>query len=274
MTQPAVTFQVKQIEEQYNVKLFDRGHGKVAMTPAGEIVFQYAEKILDLSGEMQDRLAQMTGEMRGNLLVGSGMTIAESRLPRVLGEFNAQYPQVRVTLIVGNSEQIQSRVAEHTVDVGFVSCESLHGGLFEEFCCEDELCAICAPDHPLSRFDAIEPGALADYEYLSREPGSGTRECIETYLDRAGLATDSLKTQMELGSPAALNVVAATGIGFAISSVATVATEVRVGRLSAIPLRPRLMQTIRLVYPKGRFRSRVVSAFSDFAKRRLQAGEG
>src|SRR5580658_10887015 len=77
MTQPAVTFQIKQLEEHCNARLFDRGHGKVALTSAGEIVLEYAEKILNLSDELDQRLAEMTGEVSGSLHVGASMTIAE-----------------------------------------------------------------------------------------------------------------------------------------------------------------------------------------------------
>ena len=129
MTQPAVTFQIKQLEEQYSTRLFERRHGGISLTPAGELVFSYAEKILSLSDEMETRLGEMTGEMRGPLLVGASTTIAEFMLPRILGEFNALYPQVRARLIVANSESIENRVAEHTIDLGLIEAPAKQGGL-------------------------------------------------------------------------------------------------------------------------------------------------
>ena len=86
MTQPAVTFQIKQLEEHFNTRLFDRGHGKISLTPAGETVLEYAERILGLSSELDVRLAEMTGLIGGPLLVGASTTIAEFMLPRILGE--------------------------------------------------------------------------------------------------------------------------------------------------------------------------------------------
>ena len=77
MTQPAVTFQIRQLEEQYNTRLFERRHGSISLTPAGELVLSYAERILALSDELDTRLAEMTGEMRGLLLLGASTTIAE-----------------------------------------------------------------------------------------------------------------------------------------------------------------------------------------------------
>jgi len=270
MTQPAVTFQIKQLEEQYSTRLFERRHGSIALTPAGELVLSYAEKILALSDEMETRLAEMTGEMRGPLLVGASTTIAEFMLPRVLGEFNALYPQVRARLIVANSESIEGRVAEHTLDVGLIEAPAKLSSLASEICCEDELQVICAPDYPLAALKSVTPQALVDYEYISREPGSGTREISDAYFLAHKVAPEKLKIQMELGSPEALKGVVSTGLGFAIVSRAVVDKETRLGALAAIPLKPPLKRSLYLVYPRERFRSRLASTFIDFAKSKLR----
>src|SRR3989304_4219383 len=89
MTQPAVTFQIKQLEEHFNTRLFDRGHGKISLSPAGEVVLEYAEKILSLSAELDSRISDLTRKIQGLLLIGASMTIAEFLLPRVLGEFKS-----------------------------------------------------------------------------------------------------------------------------------------------------------------------------------------
>lgn len=270
MTQPAVTFQIKQLEEQYSTRLFERRHGGISLTPAGELVLSYAERILGLSDEMETRLSEMTGEMRGPLLVGASTTIAEFMLPRVLGEFNALYPQVRARLVVANSESIESRVAEHTLDVGLIEAPAKLAGLNSVICCEDELQVICAPDYPLAGLASVTPATLVDYEYISREPGSGTREVIDTYFREHQIAIERLKVQMELGSPEALKGVVSTGLGFAIVSRAVVAKEIQLGGLAAIPLSPALRRNLYLVQPQDRFRSRLAATFIDFAKSKLQ----
>jgi DNA-binding transcriptional LysR family regulator len=270
MTQPAVTFQIKQLEEHFNTRLFDRGHGRISLTPAGELVLAYAERILGLSSEMDVRLAEMTGEIGGSMLVGASTTIAEFMLPRIMGEFKSMYPNVRPRLIVGNSESIEVRVAEHTLDVGFIESPSHQPNLETDICCEDELQVICCPKFPLAKFKELVPSQLIAYPYVSREPGSGTREFTDEYLRRAGVAADQMKMVMELGSPIALNGVVETGLGFGIASCASVRKAQRLGDLVSIPLKPRLTRTLSMVYPKEKFRSRLVVTFVEFASGKLK----
>lgn len=270
MTQPAVTFQVRQLEEAFNTRLFERGHGAISLTPAGELVLEFAEKILALSDEMALRVAEMTGEMRGPLLVGASTTIAEFMLPRVLGAFNAQYPQVRARLIVGNSSTIESQVAERTLDVGLIEAPARLSGLSSQDCCTDELQVLCAPDHPLAESPCLRPGELVDYEFIAREPGSGTRAIADAYLSQHGVAPEALKTQMELGSPEALKGVVATGLGIAIASRTIAQKETQLGALRCIPLDPPLTRSLYLIHPEDRFQSRLLVTFIEFARRKLK----
>jgi len=270
MTQPAVTFQIKQLEEHFNARLFERGHGRIALTPAGDVVLEYAERILALSAELETRVREMTGRLSGPLLIGASTTIAEFLLPRVLGEFKSLHPDVQPKLTVANSETIENRVAEHTLDLGLIEAPSHLPTLQTEVCCEDELQAIVTAKHPLARLKSVTPKQLVPYPYISRETGSGTREFTDLYFRKAAIAPGELDVVMELGSPEALKGVVGTGLGFAIVSKATVAKEQRLGELVAIPLAPRLMRSLSLVYPREKFRSRLVNTFVDFAKARLR----
>jgi DNA-binding transcriptional LysR family regulator len=274
MTQPAVTFQIKQLEEHFNTRLFERGHGRIALTPAGEVVLEYAERILSLSSELDTRLREMTGRLSGPLLIGASTTIAEFLLPPVLGEFKSLHPDVLAKLVVGNSETIENRVAEHTLDIGLIEATSRLPALATEVCCEDELQVIVTPRHPLARLKSVTPKQLVPYPYVSRESGSGTREFTDLYFRKAGIQPADLNVVMELTSPEALKGVVGTGLGYAIVSRAIVAKDQRLGDLVAIPLQPRLMRALSLVYPRERFRSRLLNTFVDFAKGRLAAQPG
>jgi DNA-binding transcriptional LysR family regulator len=274
MTQPAVTFQVKQLEEHYNTRLFERHHGHISLTPAGELVFRYAERILALGRELDTRVGELTGTVSGPLMLGASMTIAEYILPRVLGEFRARHPDVQARLTVANSETIESRVADQTLDLGLIEsplgATTLRPGLQTEVFSEDELVMICAPAHALAGKAEVTPQEVAANPYVWRESGSGTREFAEQYFRGQGIVVEDLNVVMELGSPEAIKGLVETGIAVAVMSRATLEKETRLGTLVAVPLRPRLIRTFSLVYPQERFRSRLVSAFAEFAASRMR----
>jgi DNA-binding transcriptional LysR family regulator len=207
------------------------------------------------------------------VLIGASMTIGEYVLPQLIGKFKARFPAVMPTLFVGNSEAVQDRVAERTLDVGFIEGDSHRSTLLSEVCCEDELQVVCAPSHPLAKQPFVLPAMLTQHAYISREAGSGTRAVIDHYLEKAGVAPESMNVVVELGSPEALKGLVATGLGFAIMSRVIAAKEAQLGELVQVPLRPALIRDFSVVYPKERFHSKVVATFLEFAKERLGASE-
>lgn len=269
MTQPSVTFQVKQLEEHFNTRLFDRTQGRIALTPAGAVALQYAERILSLYSEMDARMSGITGQEAGPLLIGASTTLAEFLLPRIVGEFKVRHPGVLPRLLVANSEQVQARVAERSLDLGFIEGDSHLASLVTEPVCDDELFVVCGPGHPLARHKAIAPAMLAEHGYIGRESGSGTREVIDNYLRKAGLSPEELNFVMEASSPEALKGLVATGLGFSIMSGAAVELEARHGVLVRMPLAPRLIRQLSVVTAKERIHGRAVSDFVAFAKSRL-----
>jgi DNA-binding transcriptional LysR family regulator len=270
MTQPAVTFQVKQLEEHFNTRLFERSHGRIALTPAGRLVEEYAERILAMSEEMDTRVADLTGTVAGPLLLGASTTIAEFILPQILGEFKALHPEVQAHMTVANSETIVNRVADHTIDVGLIESPSYLPSLQNEICCDDELVVICAPGHALAARKTVTAQDIAAIPMVRREPGSGTREFTDNYFRECGVPPEDLNLVMELGSPEAMKGVVETGIAVAIVSRATIAKELRLGSVVAIPLAPRLMRTLSVVHPKEKFRSRLLTTFVEFATGRMR----
>lgn len=264
MTQPAVTFQVKQLEEQFNTRLFERSHGRISLTPAGELTLDYAERILNLTGEMEARISELTGQVSGPLLIGASTTIAEYMLPRLLGEFKQKHPETQARLTVANSETIENKVADHTLDMGLIESASHRPNLITQVCCEDELVMICAPFSDLAKLDRVNPRQIASQPYISRESGSGTRECIDDFFRDNGVSLDEINLVMELGSREAIKGAVAAGLGVAVLSSTTVTKEIRLGELVAIPLEPPLRRQLSLVYPQEKFRSKLLQSFLDF----------
>lgn len=252
------------------MRLFERSHGKVSLTPAGELVLDFAERILALSQEMETRVTELTGAVSGPLVLGASTTIAEFLLPKMLGEFKARYPQVQGYMSVANSETIVSRVADHTLDLGLIESPSQLPSLHTEPCCDDELVMICAPAYKLAGLASVTPQQVAAEPYVSRESGSGTREFAEHYFMQSGVQPEDLNIVMELGSPEAIKGLVETGIGVAVMSRATVRKELKLGTLVAVPLKPKLIRTFSFVYPKEKFRSKLLTSFVEFAKEKMR----
>jgi DNA-binding transcriptional LysR family regulator len=270
MSQPSVTVQIRQLEEAYAARLFDRKHGSIELTAIGELVFDYAERILALSGELETRLGEMTGEIRGTLRLAASSALAGHVLPGLLAEFNAAYPQVRICLSVLDFEQVIAGLDEQQIDAGLTEALPAGDALKADVCGEDQLVVVCTPDIALAKMRSISPQVLVEYEYLAREPGSGTRRVFDDYLRAQNIAPETLKIQMELGSSEALKGMALTGLGFAILPRLAVDREIHKKMLAGVPLKPALKRPIYLVYPNNRFRSRLSQTFTDFARRRLR----
>jgi DNA-binding transcriptional LysR family regulator len=185
-------------------------------------------------------------------------------LPRLLGEFKQKHPETQARLTVANSETIENKVVDHTLDLGLIESASHHPSLVTQVCCEDELVMICAPFSPLAKRPIVTPAEVASQPYISRETGSGTRECIDDFFKMNGVNLDEMNLSMELGSREAIKGAVAAGLGVAIVSSTTVAKEIRLGELTAVPLDPPLRRQLSLVYPQEKFRSKLLQSFLDF----------
>ena len=209
--------------------------------------------------------------MAGPLLIGASTTIADFLLPQVLGEFKSRFPAVVPRLFVANSEAVQDRIAERSLDLGFIEGDSHLPSLVTDVCCDDELQVVCAPSHPLaSRIRDVRTRSW-NTRTSAASPDRGRARSSTTTSRRRASSPDSLQVVMEAGSPEAIKGLVATGLGFAIMSRATVVKEMRLGRLVQIPLSPPLKRHFSVVYPKERFHSKLVNSFVEFAKERLAA---
>jgi len=265
MTQPAVTFQIKQLEEQYNTRLLDRGHGRVTLTPAGELVLAYAERILELSEEMEARVGELTDELSGVLHLGSSTTIAAYWLPCLIEGFKRRYPRVVPRVAVGNSQTIEGRVVERNLDVGLVEMITEQPTLEHFSLGRDELQVTVPPGHPLAKETSVRAEQLAAYPLLHREPGNGIRDLVDHFFASAGIRYEDLKVTAELGSLSSVKQLAAHGMGVAVVSRAAIGAEIKAGQLVGIPLEPPLYTPLEVIVLKDKFRSRLVNAFVDFA---------
>ena len=266
MTQPAVTFQVRQLEEYFNTRLFDRTHNRISLTEAGKRVYEHAGKIFEQYSAMENAVRELTGEVSGVLIIGASTTIAEYMLPALLGDFKHKYPDVNVRLKVSNTEGIVSMVENNVIDLGVVEAPVQNKNLAVELCRMDQLVAIAPPTHPLAKLDSITPAQLLEHPYICREEGSGTREVILEYLQGVGINPNELDVIMELGSPEAIKGAVEAGIGTTVLSRATLAKELALGTLVAINLNPSIERPFSFVHQKQKFRQRAMDELLEFAR--------
>ncbi len=274
MTQPAVTFQVRQLEEHFNTRLFDRTHNKISLTEAGECVYARAEKIFEIYDDLENSVRALTGEISGVLILGASTTIAEYMLPALLGDFKEKYPDVNIRLKVSNTEGIVTMVENNVIDLGVVEAPVTNKNLAVEACRTDRLVAITPPGHDLAKAGKIPVRAIADYPFILREEGSGTREVIVDYLKEAGVDPASLNVIMELGSLEALKGAVEAGIGISIISRATLIKEIKLGSLEVIELDPPLERPFSFVHQKHKFRQRAMDELLEFARKYCETHQG
>lgn len=278
MTQPAVTFQIRSLEERFGVRLFDRNHHRVVLTDAGRIVARYADRILETHRELELALEQFKGGGSGSLVIGASTTVAEYLLPAMLGAFRRSAPQTALRVREANSEQVVQMVEERAVDVGVIEAPVAPRRLERRVCMQDELVLVVPPGHVWAERGEIDAatlaGAIGEHgPFVCREAGSGTREVVAQWLV-AGSGAGCLSGCMELGSSEAIKGAVASGLGVSILSRLVMSKELKLGLLCAVPLSPRLRRPITLVRHPESWRSPALERLVQTIERACRAPGG
>lgn len=266
MTQPAVTFQVRQLEEQFNTRLFDRTHNRISLTEAGKRVYECAERIFELYAEMDNSVRELTGDISGVLILGASTTVAEYMLPALLGDFKDKNPEVTIRLKVANTDGIVNMVENNAIDLGVVEAPVNNKNLVVEKCRMDQLVVIVPPGHDLCNEESVSLEKLIQHPFICREEGSGTREVMIEHMNDVGLNTNDLNVAMELGSLEAIKGAVEAGMGVSILSRATITKELKLGSLIAINLDPPINRPFSFVHQKQKFRVRAMEELLSFAR--------
>ena len=229
LTQPAVSLQIKALEEDLGVQLFDRSGSRVELTPAGRVLLEHAEKAQELLLKAEDEIAALSGDLSGQLALGASTTIAQYVLPRTLGEFLREHPRVQPSLISGNTEHIVEALVKHQIALGFIEGPSRSKDVREEPFLADELVLIVPAAHEWAERARIETRELRSAPLLMRELGSGTRHVVEMALTAHGIKTASLQIAMELDSTEAIKSAVEAGLGVGFVSRWAIAKDARTG---------------------------------------------
>nr|VFK54400.1 MAG: DNA-binding transcriptional regulator, LysR family [Candidatus Kentron sp. TUN]VFK55297.1 MAG: DNA-binding transcriptional regulator, LysR family [Candidatus Kentron sp. TUN]VFK56662.1 MAG: DNA-binding transcriptional regulator, LysR family [Candidatus Kentron sp. TUN] len=251
MTQPAVTFQVHQLEEHFNTRLFDRTHHRISLTNVGREVYEYSDRIFTIYAQMENRIRDITGNALNVLMLGASTTIGEYMLPLLLGNFKHTFPNATIRLRVASTNEIISMLDHNEIDLGVVEGPVTNENLVVELCCMDQLVVVAPPRHHLASRESITAIMLMEYPFIACE---GSLGIMLDYVKAAGLDANNLNIAMELGSSEAIKGAIEAGMGISVLPRIAVMKELSLKTLTVIELDPPLEKPLSFVYRKQKFR--------------------
>jgi DNA-binding transcriptional LysR family regulator len=270
ISQPAVSFQIRALEDGLGERLLDRSGRRVSLTEAGEVAYRYARRMMALEHEMAREIGELGDRVAGPLVLGSSTGPGELVLPRLLGRFAGANPSVQVRLVVLDTQTVCERVLDEDLELGIVGAARQQRGLVFEPFMRDELVVIVPPGHHLAGEGVVRLEQLAAEPMLIQQEGSGVRSVVERALREAGVRDRDLHVAMELGLQQSVKAAVLDGFGLTVISRLAVEREVADGSLVALRVEGAgLAREFWSVRHAGRTTRRAVQAFLDFAAAEL-----
>ena len=230
ISQPSVSAQVREFEQRCGLDLLHRLPRGVTLTDVGRLVGEYAENIFDQADELQRLIQNLRGAKIGKLTVGGSLTAGEHFLPQVVRDFRDCHHEVELAIVLANSGDILAQIRGGQLDLGFVGTDAACTELVSIPCWTDEVVIVASP---LSLPNCLGTAAelLQTKDFVMREPGSATRDCVEHYLRGRGLEA---RTAMIVSSPEALKRHVAAGVGWGFASKCSITHEVAADHLAIV----------------------------------------
>ena len=261
-TQPAISSQIRALEEEVGAKLFDRSGGKVSLTQPGKAFQKYAEQQMEARKQMIAALAEMEKVPRGELVVGANEGTCLHILPEVFAEFKKQYPGVAVSIRRSERAKVLENIIDNSVDFGVISIPVSDNRLTVVTIHRDELLLIAAAGHPLARMKSASIAEAAKFRLLLPKVGR-TRDALEELFHERGLKPN---ISMELDSSELLKRFVAADVGVGFIARSNVVEDVKAGVLAAVPIKDaQIRRDLALVFRKDKALSRAALAFIDIA---------
>ncbi len=272
VTQAAVSQHIAALEKELGLSLFQRGGRKVSLTAEGERLYGYSRKILDLVDEAAREVAGQTRAVRGTLRIASSTVPAEWLLPELLAEFRARHPNVHESVTVSDSTEAARAVEKGEADVGFIGERPHSSTLSAQPLASDELVLVAAKSHPLAKQKRVTLDHLRGQAIIVREPGSGSRHCVEEALETHGMSISEMTVAMEVNSNEAIRAAVERGVGVAFLSSLAVGDERVKHSLATISIRGfRAERQLYLVTDPHRIAPAPVRHFLDFVREQSNA---
>lgn len=264
ITQPAVSQQVKALERQLNVKLFERVGHKLFLTEAGEGVLPHAQALLTARAEMEQTLAMLRGSGRGRLALGANTTGGMYVAPAIVRAFRDLSPEVEATLQIETTTRILDRVMQNMIDVAIVTGPVEDGRFAIRDLCDDEVYLIVSPSHPFAGRSSVSSAEVAGEDFAVPEPGSRTRMLIEQAFHDRG---HRLRVTMQLPGTEAVKKAVESNLAVAMVSRYSVPRELALGVLARVPIEGLVLERpIHILHRKGKHLSPLARRFLTFAQ--------
>jgi DNA-binding transcriptional LysR family regulator len=272
LTQAAVSQRMQALEGALGVSLFQRRAGRIALTAAGQRLYPIAERILALHREAVEEVTGHKAPLTGELSLAASSIPGEHLLPDLLGTFRARHPHVQVRATVTDTQSVLRQVEQGGAHVGLVGGRTDTSALEFRHFATDRIVLVVPAGHPWRRRRRVTLGQLAEQPLILREPGSGSRWCLERGLAQAGLATRDLRVALELGSNEGIMEAVRRGLGLAFLSSYAVADDLAAGRLHVVPvLGLTLSRELFAVWGRGRALPIAARLFLDLLPKALPA---
>ena len=247
ITQPAITKHVQELENQYKTRLIERMGNKIVLTHAGEVLLEHSIAILKEYAQLDFVMNMLHGDPKGTLRLGASTTIAQYVLPPVLALFKTKFPDVNISLISGNSDDIESELMDHHIDLGLIEGNKRLPNLKYTHLVDDELVAIASTQSKYAKYDELTIDDLRRIPLVLRENGSGTLRVLTSALDRVGVKFTDLNIIMQLGSSESIKLFLENADAVSIISFRCVTRELVSGTFKIIEL-PQLEMTRELCF--------------------------
>ena len=259
-TQPAISAQVRQLEQELNARLFERFGSRISLTTAGRVLAEYAERILDSRRRLQDAINELEHSPRGELIIAASEATCIYVLPVVFSEFSRRFPNVQLLVERAFGSRVSEALMDNLADFGFTQLPVADRKLQVVKIHSDEIKLIVPMGHPLAALPSAAASDVVPYPLLLPKYGT-TRARLNEWLE---LVEDNLRVAMELDATELLKRFVMAGMGVSFVAESHCAEEIKAGRLTAVPLSPEpMVRRLGLVYRKDKALSKAALGFID-----------
>lgn len=270
-SQPAVSAQIRQLEQEYGQKLFDRVGKSVRLTVAGETLLEYAGRLLTLRNESLRAVADQAATPRGSLAIGANEATCLYVLPNIFSEYQRRFPAVQISIYRNFSHKIMQKVQEGAVELGIVTLPLTATNVEVISLFRDEMQVVAPASHPLAKNRSVTLEEVANYPLILPKTGH-TRVVLDRLLREY---RDHIQVSMELASVETIKKFVGAGLGISLISRTYVQPEVAAGLLKLIPLDgQKLYRELGLIYRRDRYLSLPAKVFIEVARETTKANSG